>query len=181
MAHTLDPSQSAYFDDPWPAKSMVHANVDQADLRGKRPSFGKRVLRSLTIFCVGVVATLAWQSYGDAARGILANSYPQLGWLAPQSEAFAQTVPNMMAPVTPPSVDTQQFATMSLTLATLRQSVEQLVVEQQRMAGDVARLQAAEQEILTKISAPPPKPAAAPAPPRKPPPPAPQALAQPER
>src|SRR5262249_19852283 len=61
----------------------------------KRPSLGKRASRSLTrfliIFCFGVAATLAWQSYGDAAREMIANSYPQLSWLAPQAAPLAQT------------------------------------------------------------------------------------------
>src|SRR5262245_44404095 len=95
MASTLDPTQSAYFDDPWPARSQVHDDVGRTVLHSRRPSFGKRVLRGLMIFCIGIIATLAWQSYGDAARGMIANSYPQFGWLAPQSEAFAQSAPDM--------------------------------------------------------------------------------------
>jgi hypothetical protein len=68
----------------------------------KRPSLGKRASRSLTrflvIFCSGVAATLAWQSYGDAAREMIANSYPQLSWLAPQAAPLAQTASDMPAP-----------------------------------------------------------------------------------
>ena len=69
-----------------------------------RPSLGKRASRTLArfliTFCIGVAATLAWQSYGDAARQMIANSYPPLGWLAPQSAPVAQTAPNMVAPRT---------------------------------------------------------------------------------
>jgi len=36
--------------------------------------------RFLITFCIGGASTLAWQSYGDAARAMIANSYPQLGW-----------------------------------------------------------------------------------------------------
>jgi hypothetical protein len=32
---------------------------------------------------IGVGTTLGWQSYGHAAREIIANSSPKLGWLAP--------------------------------------------------------------------------------------------------
>ena len=64
---------------------------------------------------------------------------------------------------------------MSLGLAALRQSVDQLAAGQERMTGDIAKLQTAAQGILDKISAPPPRPAGATA--RKPAPltPAPQA------
>jgi len=51
------------------------------------PSLGGRAWRGLArfliLFSIGIGATLAWQSYGDAARAMLANSSPQLGWLAP--------------------------------------------------------------------------------------------------
>ena len=138
----------------------------------KRPSLGKRASRSLTrfliIFCFGVVATLAWQSYGDAAREMIANSYPQLSWLAPQAAPLAQTASNMPAPA--PSADpfsrAEALKEMSLAFATVRQSVDQLAASQQQIADGIAKLVANQQELLHKISAPPPRPAPAPA--RKP-------------
>jgi hypothetical protein len=41
-----------------------------------------RFARLLIAFCTGVAGTLLWQSYGDAAREMIANSYTRLGWLA---------------------------------------------------------------------------------------------------
>ena len=68
----------------------------------QRPSLGKRASRGLArfliIFCTGVAATLAWQSFGDAAREMIANSYPQLSWLAPQAAPLAQTASDTPAP-----------------------------------------------------------------------------------
>ena len=55
-------------------------------------------MRFLIAFCVGVTATLAWQSYGDTAREMIASSYPQLDWLAPQA-AVAQTAPTTRWPL----------------------------------------------------------------------------------
>ena len=117
-------------------------------------------MRFLIAFCVGVAATLAWQSHGDAVRQIIANSYPQLAWLAPEA-AVAETVPAaIVPPVTSP--DQQQFKAMSFDLAALRQRVDQIAAGQDRITRDItAKLQAAEQDILDKISAPPPQPAAA--------------------
>ena len=133
----------------------------------KRPSFGKRALRGLArlliIFCVGVGSTLAWQSYGDAARVMIANSSPQLGWLAPQAAPVAPTTPDTVMPAGATSSDVQQLA---LGLAAVRQTVDQLTLRlaaaQQQLGGDIAKVQADEQEILHKLSAPPPRPAAAP-------------------
>src|SRR5262245_57818358 len=52
---------------------------------GGRPSIGRRMLRSFTRFLVtlliGVGGTLAWQSYGDAARQMAVTQVPTLAWL----------------------------------------------------------------------------------------------------
>src|SRR5260370_12091342 len=49
----------------------------------------------LITFCVGVAATLGWQSYGDAAREIIASSYPQLGWFAPKPAPNTPNAPDL--------------------------------------------------------------------------------------
>jgi hypothetical protein len=136
----------------------------------RRPSLGKRcsraLLRFLIAFGVGVAATLAWQSYGDAARETIARSSPQLGWLAPQAAALAQNASETVAPTEPaaPSPDLQELKAMLLDLAAVRQSVDQLADQvasgHRQIAGDIATLQAAQQAILRKISAPPPRQAA---------------------
>jgi hypothetical protein len=169
MASTLSPTQSEFssvdelFERPT-GRGSIHALPDgmirAADLKRKRPSLGKRaarwLARFLIMFFIGVAATLAWQSYGDAAKEMIANSYPQLSWLAPQAAA-----PDMVASAAPAtsSPDLQQLKEMSLGLAAVRQSVDhlaaQLAAGQQQMAGDIAKLQA-------EIAAPQPRPAAPP-------------------
>jgi hypothetical protein len=136
-----------------------------------RPSRRKRARRALARFlialCIGVGGTLAWQSYGDAAREMIAKSSPQLSWLAPQAAAVQTppaVPPNMVASAAP-SPDPQQFKAMSFNIAAVRQSVNQL---QNEMTNEITKLRAAQQEILDKISMPPPRPAAAPT--HKPPP-----------
>jgi hypothetical protein len=128
------------------------------------PSLGGRASRGLArfliIFSIGIGATLAWQSYGDAARAMLANSSPQLGWLAPQTAPPAQTTPSM---VMPPAADTASSDLQQLTaaVASMRQSVDQLAAQlaagQQQVADNIAKLHADEQKILQKLSATPQK------------------------
>src|SRR5215813_7203827 len=141
-----------------------------------RASLGERASRGLLIFSIGIGATLAWQSYGDAARAMLANSSPQLGWLAPQTAPPAQTTPSM---VMPPAADTASSDLQQLTaaVASMRQSVDQLAAQlaagQQQVADNIAKLHADEQKILQKLSATPQKlsgtpPGATAAPARKP-------------
>ncbi len=128
---------------------------------GKRAS---RVLgRFLIAFCIGIAATLAWQSFGDVARGMIASSSPQLSWLAPPAAQVAE------APLAPPPYQ-EEFKAISFGLASVRQRIDQIASgqeHQEQMTRDLAiRLQATEQDILDKISPPAPRPAAAPA--RKP-------------
>jgi hypothetical protein len=96
---------------------------------------------------------LAWQSYGDAAREVIASSSEQLSWLAPPAAGVAQAAPRMIAPAAPaaPSPDLEQIKAMSLGLAVVRQSVDQLAAQvaagQEQMTRDITKLQAAEQDI----------------------------------
>jgi len=165
-----------------PAERSSDANIRQAVLKRKQPSLRGRAARSLIIFCIGVAATLAWQSYGDATREMIATSYPQLGWLAPQTAA-AESTPEITAPTAPATgLDSPELRSILVNLSAVRQSVDELAAQfaasQQQMANDIAKLNAAEQDIFNKISsAPPPRPAAAPV--RKPVPAAPQSPQEP--
>jgi hypothetical protein len=62
-----------------------------------RPSLVRRASRRLARFlmtaCIGVAATLAWQSYGGTAKQMIASWAPQLGWLP--------SVPAMNLPPSP--------------------------------------------------------------------------------
>ena len=146
-------------------KPSVDPTLQAADLKNdgfssERPSLGNRASRPLARFlvtlCIGVTGTLAWQSYGNAVREVIASASPQLGWLAPQ----AAPAPDVIAPAAP-SPDQQQLNAMLLGLAAVRQSVDQLAAGQEQMTRDITKLQTAAQGIFDKISAPPPRPAGA--------------------
>jgi hypothetical protein len=127
--------------------------------------------RLLIAFCIGIVATLAWQSYGDAAREMIARSSSRLAWLAPLA---APAAPASQADAAAFSPDQKELKAISTGLAGLQQRVDQIAAAQEQMAGDITnRLQAVEQDIADKISAPPAQAAAAPAlkPPSRPSPP----------
>ena len=46
---------------------------------------GRGVTGFLIAVCVGVAGSLAWQSYGSAAREMIASRVPQLAWIAPRA------------------------------------------------------------------------------------------------
>ena len=133
-----------------------------------RPPVGRRIFRTLARFfiavLIGVGGTLAWQSYGDAAREMVMVRAPTLALLlsvsTTKSPAVAATSP---APV-------QQLEPLASNLDLVRRSVEQLAAKQDQMAQNIATLQAVEEDIRQKMSTPPPSPSqqAAPVPQYKP-------------
>ncbi|HEV7463038.1 MAG TPA: hypothetical protein VGN85_03905 [Methyloceanibacter sp.] len=170
---------------PDEAKPVVA--IRPRDDRSERlPPRRRRPLRALFRFLlavgIGVGGTLAWQAYGDMAREMAAAAYPQeLGWLTPLTPPAKPAAATAPAPATPATVgsaapvaspDQQQLAAVSRSLADVGRKVEELAAQvassQQQMAGDIARLQASDQDIVAKLAAPPPRPAPRPAPPHKP-------------
>jgi hypothetical protein len=105
MSSTLNPARfkldlalSEFSKARWATEPSVDAPLQPTDLDlvastpsslGKQASFA--IARFLIAFCIGVADTLAWQSYGDAVRKMIANSSPQLGSLAPQAAPDAAT------------------------------------------------------------------------------------------
>jgi hypothetical protein len=127
--------------------------------RSDKPPMSRRVARSVALFMfavlVGVGGTLASQSYSDEITQV----FPPLGWLSPVS--------TMKAPA--PAVTTadlqEQLKPVAIDLALVRRSIEQLGAnqdqlarKQDQMAQAIVTLQAAEQEVSQKVSAPPPPP-----------------------
>ena len=131
----------------------------------------------------GVAVTLAWQSYGDAAKQVIATKAPELGWSPEVKQMIAswtlgwtkppaspeKIAPETVAPNAPPgpSLDPAQVQQMVQSLATLRQTVEQMAAGQDQLKRDIVQMHSALIDVLVKISEPPRQPPAAPA--RKPP------------
>jgi hypothetical protein len=149
---------------------------DKLKRRGSR-----RFARFLLAICIGVAATLAWQSYGEEAKQIIATKAPELGWSpeakqmiaswvhefgwtksptavrpsaleTPQAAPVVQTAPEPVASKVPaaPSLDPEQMQQLTRSLTTLQQTVLQLAAGQDRMAREMARLEADLVDILLK-------------------------------
>jgi hypothetical protein len=126
-----------------------------------RSSVGKRALttlvRFLIVFCIGISATLAWQSYGDPLRETIASSYPQLSWLAPQAESVPQNAPDVieLASRTASSPDQRQPNTRSLDLDTVRQAIDRIATSiassQEQMTSSADRIATSQQQIAHSL------------------------------
>lgn len=129
-------------------------SYDRGDGGYAPPRRGGGFFRFVVTVAIGVGGTLAWQAYGDQVREKLAATYPQLAWMAPHlvSSSTGAASPSGRALE-------QQIQDMSLSLATMRQRVEQLSLQvangQDQLSRDIsARLQASEHDILDRIGSP---------------------------
>jgi hypothetical protein len=140
-----------------PIHSPHPSRLNDREVASDRPSIGRRMLRSLARFSIaaliGVGATLAWQSYGDAAKEMVIARAPTLAWLL----SISTTKPPVVAATSTDPM--QQLAPLTFNLDVVRRSVEQLAAKQEQMAQNIAALQAVEEDIRQKMSSTPPSPA----------------------
>jgi len=153
------------------------AHESQAKNRASRAG-----VRCLVAICIGIAGTLAWQSYGQATKQIIATTAPELGWspeakrmimnwvqqlgwtkppaALPQVETVAQTASAAGAPKAPSaaSLDPAQVRQMVQSLATLQQTAEQMAAGQDELKRDIVQMHSALIDVLVQIPGQPPQP-----------------------
>jgi hypothetical protein len=128
-----------------------------------------------------IIATRAPElGWSPEAKQTIASWVEELGWTKPQADAeiatarpsvpetaqaaapVAQSAPDKVASKAPiaASLDPQQVRQIALDVAALRQTVEQVVAGQTKMAEDINNLLVTDMEIFLKIPTPPQPPAA---------------------
>jgi len=156
---------------------MQRAPESRAKNRASRPG-----VRYLVAICIGIAGTLAWQSYGQATKQIIATTAPELGWspeakrmimnwvqqlgwtkppaALPQVETVAQTASAAGAPKAPSaaSLDPAQVRQMVQSLATLQQTAEQMAAGQDELKRDIVQMHSALIDVLVQIPGQPPQP-----------------------
>jgi hypothetical protein len=135
---------SEFSEGRWAAEPPIDPPLHPTELdliQNMRSSRVKRAFLALagflTVFCIGIAATLAWQSHGNAVRGMIANLSPQLAWLTPPAAPVAEAAPTASASASP-----DQLAAISRSLAAVRQSVD-------RLAADITKLQATKPDTVS--------------------------------
>jgi L,D-transpeptidase YcbB len=170
--------------------AQLPADSQITDRSSRRRPASRRFRRYLVAICVGVAGTLAWQSYGEATKEIIAKGAPELGWSPEAKQMIATSIqwlgwtkppagPENIAPETvaniskqPATPSLQQVQEIHADVAALRQTLErelahmreavmQLAASQELIGREIADLQATDQEILKTNAAPPPQPPAA--------------------
>lgn len=111
----------------------------------------RRRSRPVTMFFLGVAATLAWQSYGHAARERIARLSPQLQWLAPPAAA-TPAEPDRVEQISH-NVD-EIAANIIATHEQIARSIDHLAGAQEQITREITRLQAISQYSSGKIQEP---------------------------
>jgi hypothetical protein len=143
-------TQSELSEDPLPANLFATLPPDLQDGRypNERSSVGKRawipLVLFLTIFCIGVGATIAWQSYGT--REMIASSHPQVSGLAPQAEPLVGKAPDVLASRTASSSDQRQPNGILLDFDAVRQSIDRIATS---IASSQGRMTSSADQIAT--------------------------------
>jgi methyl-accepting chemotaxis protein len=153
-------AQSEFRENSLPVKKRLVEvlSINPADLKydrsqGQREGLGRRVSvalnRLLITFYICVAATLAWLSYGDAAREAIASSFPRLGWLAWRAAPVGQMTPDTVVS-SPFSPDQPQA--MSLNLDAVWERIDQLSASQEQIAHSIEQLTASREQLIREIS-----------------------------
>jgi len=127
--------------------SQRFATEQQSD----RQETSRPFARSLITFCIGVAATLTWQSYNDAAKQIIASWSPQFAWLAPQAPV-ARSAPDPIE-----QMITRIAANIAAGQEQISRTVDQLAAGQEQITREVIKLEAISQYGSSKSLEPPPR------------------------
>jgi hypothetical protein len=141
------------------APAVFTADLKKDWFTNAQPSASKEtsgpISRFLMPFCIGVAATLTWQSYSDAAGSMIAKWSPQLAWLAPQAPA-SQTSPNTIELITTRIID-RIVTSIAATQEPIVRTVEHLAAGQEQLTREMIKLEAISQYGLSKSLDPPPR------------------------
>jgi hypothetical protein len=149
------------------------------EMKRRRSQSSRGLIRYVVAICIGVAATLAWQSYGEATKQIIATGAPEFGWSPEakqmiaswvlqlswtrpvESSAVRPSAPEMQQAALATQAAPQDLAPKAPTPSVDPDQVHQLALDLVALRQTVERLAAGQERILEKISVPPlPRPAA---------------------
>ncbi len=128
-----------------------------------RPSCARRgaraFVRFLVAICIGVVGTLAWQSYGEATKRIIATRAPELGWSPEAKQMIASWIEQLGWTKPASAIMAVQQSTSGIPVTTVAQTTPETVVPKasaapsldleqvQQMAKDLAEVRQAIEQL----------------------------------
>ena len=169
-AHIVRSRQTHPPSDEWPphplseTRPTPHPSNENGERQPPRRRTSRAFARYFVVFLIGILATLAFQSYGDKAMELVRAEVPALAWLLPVATAKAPAAAS--SPQLAQQLEAGFAQQLGLGVAVVRRSLEQLTVKvdqlatkqdqlaarQDEMAKNFETMQAVEQEISQKLS-----------------------------
>ena len=87
----LRPGITSYLDHEASERKAIYDRLVAIENEMKRRS-SRGFARYLVAIVIGVAATLAWQSYGESAKQIIATRAPELGWSPEAKQMIATSI-----------------------------------------------------------------------------------------
>src|SRR5260370_39383686 len=114
----------------------------------------------MIVFSIGIAASLAWQTYGDAARQLIAPAasapdQPQLNAISLDLDAVRRSIDGLAISIATAIATSQEQTT---------RNIDQLTAGLEQMTHEIAKLQAVGQDVLFKNADAPPAAVSSPAP-----------------
>ena len=153
----------------WPLHSLSEElptprpSNENRERRPTRRRASRTFARYSVVFLIGILATLAFQSYGDKTMEMIRTEVPSLAWLLPVSTKSPEAASSPQLAQQLEGLTQQLGLGLAAVPRSLEQltgkveqlagKVEQLAAEQDQMTKTIETLQAVEQEISQKLSA----------------------------
>jgi hypothetical protein len=162
---------SHHLDDEASERKKIHNRLLAIQSEMERVA-SRGFIRYLVALCIGVAVILAWLSYGEATKQIIATKAPELGW-SPEAKQkiaswvqqlgwtkppvveskvapVAQTAPEMVAPKAPAasSLNPQQLQQIETDIAGVRQAIERHLAD---VRATVEQLAASQDQMAREI------------------------------
>jgi hypothetical protein len=102
---------SRHFDSETSERRAIYYRLQAIESAIKKRRSG-RFVRYLVAIGIGVAATLAWQTYGEATKQIIATRAPELGWSPETKQMIAGWIQQLgwtKQPVSPESTAVRSF------------------------------------------------------------------------
>ena len=112
----LHPSITPYLDHEASERKAIYDRLVAIENAMKKRG-SRRFGRYLVAILIGVAATLAWQSYGESAKQIIATRAPELGW-SPEAKQMIATSIQWIGWTKPPAGPEKQAPPVAQTAPT---------------------------------------------------------------
>jgi hypothetical protein len=158
---------SRHLDEESSERKAIYRRLRAIETGMERPA-PRGFARYLVAICVGVAATLAWQSYGEVPKQIIAAKAPELGWSPEAKQMIASWVlhPGRTKPPAGPESTAVQSSVQETQVATVAQTVpakapttpsidpepvHQIVVDLATLGQTVDQLAASQDQLVHEI------------------------------